>query len=111
MDQSPWAGCSPEAGSRIRGARWRRVTSNMPFRLQLGQNRFFADVLGPWIKIVNAAPRIILGSIFLVAFGLRTFLKVLLAAVLVIFIVFVNAVQGVREVDPNRSSSAPMSPR
>jgi NitT/TauT family transport system permease protein len=69
--------------------------------LLLGQNRFLADVLGPYIKIVNAVPRIILGSIFVVAFGLGTFPKVLLAAVLVFFIVFFNAFQGVREVNPN----------
>lgn len=69
--------------------------------LLLGQNRFLADVLGPFIKIINAVPRIILGSIFLVAFGLGTFPKVLLAAVLVFFIVFFNAFQGVREVNPN----------
>jgi NitT/TauT family transport system permease protein len=69
--------------------------------LVLGQNRFLADVLGPYIKIVNAIPRIILGSIFVVAFGLGTLPKVLLAAVLVFFVVFFNAFQGVREVDPN----------
>ena len=69
--------------------------------LLLGGNRFLADVLGPYIKILNAIPRIILGSIFLVAFGLGPFPKVLLAAVLVFFIVFFNAFQGVREVNPN----------
>jgi NitT/TauT family transport system permease protein len=69
--------------------------------LLLGQNRFLADVLSPYIKIVNAIPRIILGVIFVVAFGLGTFPKVLLAAVLVFFIVFFNAFQGVREVNPN----------
>ncbi|MGN6781149.1 MAG: ABC transporter permease [Marmoricola sp.] len=73
--------------------------------LLLGQNRFLAEVLSPYIKIVNAVPRIILGSIFLVAFGLGTFPKVLLAAVLVFFIVFFNAFQGVREVDPNLVSN------
>lgn len=71
------------------------------FGLLLGQNRFLADVLGPYIKIVNAIPRIILGVIFVVAFGLGIFPKVLLAAVLVFFIVFFNAFQGVREVNPN----------
>jgi NitT/TauT family transport system permease protein len=71
------------------------------FGLLLGQNRFLADVLNPYIKVVNAIPRIILGSIFLVAFGLGIFPKVLLAAVLVFFIVFFNAFQGVREVNPN----------
>jgi NitT/TauT family transport system permease protein len=69
--------------------------------LVLGQNRFVADVLGPYIKVLNSIPRIILGSIFVVAFGLGTFPKVLLAAVLVFFIVFFNAFQGVREVDQN----------
>jgi NitT/TauT family transport system permease protein len=69
--------------------------------LLLGQNRFLADVLSPYIKVVNAIPRIILGVIFVVAFGLGTFPKVLLAAVLVFFIVFFNAYQGVREVNPN----------
>ena len=67
----------------------------------LGQSRFLADVLGPYIKIVNAIPRIVLGSIFIVAFGIGTTPKVLLAAVLVFFVVFFNAFQGVREVDPN----------
>ena len=67
----------------------------------LGQVRFLSDVFGPYIKILNAVPRIILGSIFFVAFGFGTFPKVLLAAVLVFFIVFFNAFQGVREVDQN----------
>ncbi len=71
------------------------------FGLLLGQNRYLSEVFGPYIKILNSIPRIILGSIFIVAFGLGTFPKVLLAAVLVFFIVFFNAFQGVREVDPN----------
>jgi NitT/TauT family transport system permease protein len=67
----------------------------------LGSNRYLSEVLGPYIKIVNSIPRIILGSIFVVAFGFGIFPKVLLAAVLVFFIVFFNAFQGVREVDQN----------
>jgi NitT/TauT family transport system permease protein len=67
----------------------------------LGQNRFLAEVLGPYIKIVNAIPRIVLGSIFVVAFGIGVTPKVLLSAVLVFFVVFFNAFQGVREVDRN----------
>lgn len=73
--------------------------------LVLGQNVFLSEVLGPYIKIMNSIPRILLGSIFVVAFGLGTFPKVLLAAVLVFFIVFFNAFQGVREVDPNLSAN------
>lgn len=66
-----------------------------------GSNRYLASVFGPYIKIVNSIPRIVLGSIFIVAFGLGVFPKVLLAAVLVFFVVFFNAFQGVREADQN----------
>ncbi|MFF7981192.1 ABC transporter permease [Streptomyces sp. NPDC007901] len=72
----------------------------------LGQSRFLADVLGPYIKMVNAIPRIVLGSIFIVAFGIGVLPKILLAAVLVFFIVFFNAFQGVREVDRNILANA-----
>ena len=36
----------------------------------LGSNRYLAAVFGPYIKVVNSIPRIVLGSIFIVAFGL-----------------------------------------
>ncbi|MDQ4502523.1 ABC transporter permease [Sinomonas sp. ASV322] len=67
----------------------------------LGSNKYLAAVVGPYIRIVNSIPRIVLGSIFVVAFGLGIFPKILLAAVLVFFVVFFNAFQGVREVDQN----------
>jgi NitT/TauT family transport system permease protein len=72
----------------------------------LGQVRFLADVLGPYIKVVNAIPRIVLGSLFTVALGLGPTSKILLAAVLVFFVVFFNAFQGVREVDRNLLNNA-----
>jgi NitT/TauT family transport system permease protein len=72
----------------------------------LGQVRFLANVLQPYIKILNAIPRIVLGSLFTVALGLGTGSKVLLAAVLVFFVVFFNAFQGVREVDRNLINNA-----
>ena len=71
------------------------------FGILLGSNRYLVDVFSPYIRIVNSIPRIVLGSIFIVAFGLGVFPKVLLAAVLVFFVVFFNAFQGVREVDQN----------
>src|SRR5205823_7997760 len=72
----------------------------------LGQVRFLADVLGPYFKVINALPRIVLGSIFFVAFVLGTTSKVLLASVLVFFVVFFNAFPGVREVDRNLVANA-----
>src|SRR5262249_58515862 len=46
-------------------------------------------------------PCLVVGSIFLICVGLGTTSKVVLAAVLVFFVVFFNAFQGVREVDAN----------
>src|SRR5213082_2762597 len=82
------------------------VSGGIVFGVALGQVRFLSDVLGPYIKIINAMPRIVLGSIFFVAFGLGTTSKVLLASVLVFFVVFFNAFQGVREVDRNLVANA-----
>jgi sulfonate transport system permease protein len=77
------------------------VAGGIVFGVLLGQVRFLADVLGPYIKAMNAVPRIVLGSIFVVWLGLGSASKVMLAAVLVFFVVFFNAFQGVREVDRN----------
>ena len=82
------------------------VGSGIVLGVALGQIRFLSDVLGPYIKVINALPRIVLGSIFFVAFGLGTTSKVLLASVLVFFVVFFNAFQGVREVDRNLVANA-----
>jgi NitT/TauT family transport system permease protein len=77
------------------------AAAGLVFGVLLGQIRFLAEVIGPYLKVVNAIPRIVLGTLFTVALGLGTSSKVLLAAVLVFFVVFFNAFQGVREVDRN----------
>ncbi|MEO6300836.1 MAG: ABC transporter permease [Paracoccaceae bacterium] len=82
------------------------VGSGIVFGVALGEVPFLADVIGPYIKIVNALPRIVLGSIFVMWLGLGLPSKVLLAAVLVFFVVFFNAFQGVRSVDRNLISNA-----
>ncbi len=82
------------------------VTSGIFFGVLLGEIPYLAQVIGPYIKIVNALPRIVLGSIFVMWLGLGLSSKVLLAAVLVFFVVFFNAFQGVRSVDRNLISNA-----
>lgn len=82
------------------------VGSGIVFGVALGEVPYLADVIGPYIKIVNALPRIVLGSIFVMWLGLGLPSKVLLAAVLVFFVVFFNAFQGVRSVDRNLISNA-----
>src|SRR5438128_45371 len=76
------------------------------FGVVLGRNRFLADVLGPYIKAANSIPRVVLGSIFVIGLGLGIQSKIALAVVLVFFIVFFNAFQGVREVDRNLLANA-----
>jgi NitT/TauT family transport system permease protein len=82
------------------------VVLGVIFGVLLGRNRFLSDVLGPYIKAANAIPRIVLGSIFAIGFGLGIQSKVALAVVLVFFIVFFNAFQGVREADRNLLANA-----
>ena len=62
----------------------------------------------PYIKAMNAMPRVILAPIFAVWFGLGILSKVALGVTLVFFIVFFNVYQGVKEVSPVVLSNARM---
>jgi len=72
----------------------------------LGRNRLLADVFSIYIKIANSIPRVVLGSIFIISLGLGMASKVALAVVMVFFVVFGNAFQGVREADRNLIANA-----
>ena len=68
----------------------------------------------PYIKALNAMPRVILAPIFAVWFGLGVTSKVALGVTLVFFVVFFNVYQGVKEVSPMVLANARMlgaSPR
>src|SRR5438552_9233913 len=54
----------------------------------------------PYIKAMNAMPRVILAPIFAVGFSLGLTSKVVFGVTLVFFIVFFNVYQGVKEVSP-----------
>jgi NitT/TauT family transport system permease protein len=82
------------------------VVLGVIFGVVLGRNRFLADVLSPYIKAANSIPRVTLAPLFVIALGLGSQSKIALAAVLVFFIVFFNAFQGVREVDRNLLANA-----
>src|SRR5947199_5369171 len=75
------------------------VALGIVFGVALGRIRLLADVFAPYIKALNAMPRVVLGSIFIITIGYGIWSKVALAVVLVFFVVFFNAFQGVREVD------------
>jgi NitT/TauT family transport system permease protein len=74
--------------------------------LMLGRDKLLADVFSIYIKIANSVPRVVLGSIFIIALGLGMASKVALAVVMVFFVVFGNAFQGVREADRNLIANA-----
>lgn len=56
-------------------------------------------LLDPYIRLLNALPRVVLAPIFLLWFGLGIWSKVALGVTVVFFIVFFNTHQGVRDVD------------
>ncbi len=72
----------------------------------LGRNKLLADVFSIYIRIANSIPRVVLGSIFVITLGLGMQSKVALAVVMVFFVVFGNAFQGVREADRNLIANA-----
>ncbi|BCG05123.1 ABC transporter permease (plasmid) [Paraburkholderia sp. PGU19] len=74
--------------------------------IALGRNKLLADVFSLYIKIANSIPRVVLGSVFIIALGLGMASKVALAVVMVFFVVFANAFQGVREADRNLIANA-----
>ena len=82
------------------------ATLGVVFGILLGRIEVLAEVLSPFIKGANAIPRVVLGSLFAVMFGLSLWGKAATAVVLVFFVVFFNAFQGVREVDRNLIANA-----
>src|SRR6266487_4361220 len=73
------------------------TVSGVVIGLWLALSPTASAVLDPYIKAINAMPRVILAPIFFVWFGLGIGSKVALGVALVFFIVFVNVYQGVRE--------------
>ena len=65
----------------------------------LGRSPLLAQVLDPYIKMLNAVPRVVLAPLFLLWFGLGIWSKVALAVTLVFFVMFFNTYQGVRDAD------------
>jgi NitT/TauT family transport system permease protein len=72
----------------------------------LGRNRLLSDIFSIYIKVINSVPRVVLAPIFIMLFGLGLTSKVALAFVMVFFVVFSNAFQGVREADRNLMANA-----
>ncbi|OLP57911.1 ABC transporter permease [Xaviernesmea oryzae] len=72
----------------------------------LGRNQFLSDIFSVYIKAINSIPRVVLAPIFIMIMGLGLASKVALAFVMVFFVVFANAFQGVREADRDMIANA-----
>ncbi len=66
----------------------------------LGSLRLVASMLDPLITALYSIPKIALGPLFVVWFGIGLLPKLVLAALLVFFIAFFSTFHGVRAVDP-----------
>ena len=64
-----------------------------------GRSPLLASVFDPYIKMLNAVPRVVLAPLFLLWFGLGIWSKVALAVTLVFFVMFFSTYQGVRDAD------------
>jgi NitT/TauT family transport system permease protein len=74
----------------------------------LARRAFLSAVFDPYIKMLNALPRVVLAPIFMLWLGLGIWSKVALGVTLVFFIVFFNVYQGVKEVSTTVLSNARM---
>ena len=63
----------------------------------LARSPVLARVFDPYIRMLNAIPRVVLAPLFLLWFGLGIWSKVALAVTLVFFVMFFNTYQGVRD--------------
>lgn len=65
----------------------------------LGVSPFAARLANPYLQGLNALPKVALAPLLVLWFGIGIESKIALAAVLVMFLVFLNTFAGVREVD------------
>ncbi|ETR79217.1 ABC transporter permease [Afipia sp. P52-10] len=72
------------------------------------RRQLVAAVFDPYIKMMNALPRVVLAPIFALWLGLGIWSKVALGITLVFFVVFFNVYQGVKEVSPTVLANARM---
>lgn len=67
--------------------------------LVLGISTYASDVVSPYVNALYALPKIMLGPLLVVWFGIELEMKAILSGLFVVFIVFYNIWSGVREVD------------
>jgi NitT/TauT family transport system permease protein len=66
--------------------------------LILGRSRILADILDPFLTAIYSLPKVALAPLFVLWLGIGIEMKIVLAAVTVFFLVFLNTYTGVRSV-------------
>lgn len=66
-----------------------------------GNFKFLANIFDPIFVGLNGLPKLALGPLFIIWFGIGMSAKVAMAAIMVFFLVFFNAYAGFRNVDVN----------
>jgi NitT/TauT family transport system permease protein len=84
------------------------AVSGVAAGLAFARIELLAAVFDPYLRMLNALPRVILAPIFILWFGIDIGSKVALGVTLVFFIVFFNTFQGIRDVDPVLRNNARM---
>lgn len=82
------------------------AASGFVLGIWLGITPFMSRLFNPYLLALNALPKVALAPLFVLWFGLGIESKIALAAVLVLFLVFLNTFAGVREVDRDLIDSA-----
>ena len=72
------------------------------------RRRIVAAIFDPYVKMMNALPRVVLAPIFALWLGLGIWSKVALGVTLVFFVVFFNVYQGVKETNATLVDNAKM---
>ena len=71
----------------------------VPIGILMARFKYGAAVAEPYVMALYSMPRVALAPLFIIWFGIDLQMKVLLAAVTVFFLVYLNTAAGVRSVD------------
>ncbi|HEU5008125.1 MAG TPA: ABC transporter permease [Jatrophihabitantaceae bacterium] len=82
------------------------AAAGVVFGFVIAAQRLVYRVLDPFIMSLYSIPKVALAPLFIVWLGIGIEMKIVLAAVTVFFLVFLNTAAGVREVDPGLIDAA-----
>lgn len=71
----------------------------MALGVALGLSPFLSRLFDPYLSALNALPKVALAPLLILWFGIGIESKIALAAIIVLFLVFLNTYAGVRQVD------------